>query len=76
MTKKLIVLDTETTGLEVEQGHRIVEVGAVALADRNDSFGTNIAIVETGVLLIARPPPTAVRTIGPRSDSKTHRPLE
>ena len=34
MTKKFIVLDTETTGLEVEQGHRIVEVGAVALADR------------------------------------------
>ena len=34
MIKKLIVLDTETTGLEVEQGHRIVEVGAVALADR------------------------------------------
>ena len=34
MRKKLIVLDTETTGLEVEQGHRIVEVGAVALADR------------------------------------------
>ena len=34
MTKKLIVLDTETTGLEVEQGHRIVEVGAVALSDR------------------------------------------
>ena len=34
MIKKLIVLDTETTGLEVEQGNRIVEVGAVALADR------------------------------------------
>jgi len=34
MTKKLIVLDTETTGLEVDQGHRLVEVGAVALADR------------------------------------------
>jgi len=34
MTKKLIVLDTETTGLEVEQGHRIVEVGAVVLSDR------------------------------------------
>ena len=28
------MFDTETTGLEVEQGHRIVEVGAVALADR------------------------------------------
>ena len=34
MTKKLIVLDTKTTGLEVDQGHRLVEVGAVALADR------------------------------------------
>ncbi|MBD62643.1 MAG: DNA polymerase III subunit epsilon [Gammaproteobacteria bacterium] len=34
MKMKLIVLDTETTGLEVDQGHRIVEVGAVALADR------------------------------------------
>jgi len=34
MIKKLIVLDTETTGLEVDQGHRIVEVGAVALEDR------------------------------------------
>jgi DNA polymerase-3 subunit epsilon len=34
MIKKLIVLDTETTGLEVDQGHRIVEVGAVALVDR------------------------------------------
>ena len=33
MTKKLIVLDTETTGLEVDQGHRIVEVGAVTLED-------------------------------------------
>ncbi len=29
-----IVLDTETTGLETEQGHRIVEIGAVELIDR------------------------------------------
>ena len=34
MTKKLIVLDTETTGLEVDQGHRIIEIGAVMLEDR------------------------------------------
>ena len=34
MTKKLIVLDTETTGLEVDQGHRIIEIGAVLLEDR------------------------------------------
>lgn len=29
-----VVLDTETTGLEVAQGHRIVEVAAVELVDR------------------------------------------
>ena len=29
-----IVLDTETTGLEVEQGHRIIEIGALLLEDR------------------------------------------
>jgi DNA polymerase-3 subunit epsilon len=29
-----VVLDTETTGLEPEQGHRIIEIGAVELIDR------------------------------------------
>jgi DNA polymerase-3 subunit epsilon len=29
-----IVLDTETTGLEVSQGHRVIEVAAVELVDR------------------------------------------
>jgi DNA polymerase III subunit epsilon len=29
-----IVLDTETTGLEVSQGHRIIEIGAVELENR------------------------------------------
>ncbi len=29
-----IVLDTETTGLEVEAGHRIIEIGAIELIDR------------------------------------------
>ena len=29
-----IVLDTETTGLEPAQGHRIIEVGCVELANR------------------------------------------
>ena len=29
-----IVLDTETTGLEVSQGHRIIEIGCVELQDR------------------------------------------
>ncbi len=29
-----IVLDTETTGLEPEHGHRVIEIGAVELVDR------------------------------------------
>ena len=29
-----VVLDTETTGLETERGHRIIEIGAVELVDR------------------------------------------
>ena len=29
-----IVLDTETTGLEPAQGHRIIEIGCVELLDR------------------------------------------
>jgi DNA polymerase-3 subunit epsilon len=33
MTRQ-VVLDTETTGLEPERGHRIIEIGAVELIDR------------------------------------------
>jgi DNA polymerase-3 subunit epsilon len=29
-----VVLDTETTGLEPEQGHRVIEIGAVEVIDR------------------------------------------
>jgi len=29
-----IVLDTETTGLEPEQGHRVIEIGCVELENR------------------------------------------
>lgn len=32
-----VVLDTETTGLEAAQGHRIIEIGAVELIDRRVS---------------------------------------
>jgi len=34
MDKRQIVLDTETTGLEVSQGHRIIEIGCVELINR------------------------------------------
>jgi DNA polymerase-3 subunit epsilon len=31
---RLLVLDTETTGLDPKQGHRIIEIGVVELSDR------------------------------------------
>lgn len=34
MSNRQIVLDTETTGLDPEQGHRIIEIGCVELIDR------------------------------------------
>lgn len=34
MKKRQIVLDTETTGLDPSQGHRIIEIGCVELVDR------------------------------------------
>lgn len=35
-----VVLDTETTGLEVEQGHRIIEIGCVELLNRRRTSRT------------------------------------
>src|ERR1700694_4454026 len=32
-----IVLDTETTGLEAERGHRIIEIGCIELINRRPS---------------------------------------
>ncbi len=34
---RLVVLDTETTGLRVEDGHRIIEIGCIELVDRRAS---------------------------------------
>ena len=34
MTARQVVLDTETTGLEVRDGHRIIEVGAIEIVGR------------------------------------------
>jgi DNA polymerase-3 subunit epsilon len=34
---RLVVLDTETTGLSVEKGHRVVEIGCVELIERRPS---------------------------------------
>ncbi|MEO1929012.1 MAG: exonuclease domain-containing protein, partial [Gammaproteobacteria bacterium] len=29
-----LILDTETTGLSVESGHRVIEIGVVEIVDR------------------------------------------
>lgn len=34
MAKRQVVLDTETTGLSPQQGHRIIEIGCVEIIDR------------------------------------------
>lgn len=34
MTTRQVVLDTETTGLDADQGHRIIEIGCVELINR------------------------------------------
>ncbi len=37
---RIVVLDTETTGLEVAQGHRIIEIGCIELCERRRSGRT------------------------------------
>jgi DNA polymerase-3 subunit epsilon len=37
MSERQIVLDTETTGLELSQGHRIIEIGCIELVSRRVS---------------------------------------
>ena len=44
MAKKYIILDTETTGLEVRQGHRMIEIGAVVLNDRKKSENSEFSV--------------------------------
>lgn len=34
MMQRQVILDTETTGLEVKEGHRIVEIGCLEIVDR------------------------------------------
>ncbi len=40
MSTRYLVLDTETTGLEPRQGHKIIEIGCVELIDRHISGET------------------------------------
>ena len=37
MPERQIVLDTETTGLELSQGHRIIEIGCIEIVNRRVS---------------------------------------
>ncbi|HEX5353403.1 MAG TPA: DNA polymerase III subunit epsilon [Rhodanobacteraceae bacterium] len=48
-----VVLDTETTGLEVERGHRVIEIGCVELLDRRPSGRTFQCYLNPGRLIDA-----------------------
>ena len=37
---RYIVLDTETTGLDPDDGHKIIEIGCVEILDRNITENT------------------------------------
>ena len=37
---RLIVLDTETTGLDFEDGHKIIEIGCIEIVDRKITDNT------------------------------------
>jgi len=39
MNERQVVLDTETTGLELAQGHRIIEIGCIEIVSRRVSAG-------------------------------------
>ena len=47
MEKRHIVLDTETTGLDVEKGHRIIEIGGVVMNGRKKTSETFHAYINT-----------------------------
>ena len=53
---KEIILDTETTGLSVREGHRIVEIGCVELDDLVPTDNAN-AIVSSLLKLFTQPSP-------------------
>lgn len=40
MSRRQIVVDTETTGMEVAHGHRVIEIGCVELQDRRPTGAT------------------------------------
>ena len=40
MTERYIVLDTETTGLDVNDNHRIIEIGCVEIINRSITENT------------------------------------
>ena len=46
-----VVLDTETTGLEVQRGHRLIEIGCVELAERRPTGRTFHVYLNPGRLI-------------------------
>ena len=49
--ERLIVLDTETTGLDVEDGHRVIEIGCIEIIDRNITSNSFHQYINPGRLI-------------------------
>jgi len=48
MSKREVVFDTETTGLEPAEGHRIIQIGAVELEDLLPTGRTYMTLIDPG----------------------------
>ena len=42
---KEVVLDTETTGLDIKDGHRIVEIGCIEIENLIYKFDQNLLLI-------------------------------
>ena len=55
MSRRLISFDTETTGLYVESGDRVIEIGAVEILDREKTKATFQTYLNlNGVLVVTK----------------------
>ena len=71
MTERYIVLDTETTGLDVNDNHRIIEIGCVEIINRSITENTFHQYLNPGRLIDA----SATSIHGITNDKLSNQPI-